>query len=124
MIKDDKEKNILLYANFYGGGGVGIGDFNNDGLQDIYFAGNLVDDKIYLNQGDFRFNDITKASGLITNKLCTGVSVADINQDGKLDIYVCVANPRTLTKKKTNLLYINKGVIDGIPQFEEMADRQ
>ena len=114
--------NALEYDVMFNGAGIGVGDFNADGLQDLFFAGNFVSSKLYLNQGNFRFNDITKASGLITKKLCTGVSVADINQDGKLDIYVCVANPRALTNKKTNLLYINKGVIDGIPQFEEMAE--
>jgi len=71
--------NALEYDVMFNGAGIGVGDFNADGLQDLFFAGNFVSSKLYLNQGDFRFNDITKAAGLITEKLCTGVSVADIN---------------------------------------------
>ena len=56
-IKDDKDKNIFAYANFYGGAGVGVGDFNNDGLQDIFFAGNMVPDKLYFNKGNLTFQD-------------------------------------------------------------------
>ena len=92
-IKDDKEKNILLYANFYGGAGVGIGDFNNDGLEDVYFAGNLVDDKLYLNQGDFKFEDQTEAAGIINDgSWSTGVVVADVNNDGNDDLVAANAN--------------------------------
>ena len=79
-IKDSKEHNILLYSNFYGGAGVGVGDFNNDGLQDLYFAGNLVPDKLYLNQGNLTFKDITRTAGIINDGgWSTGVTVADVN---------------------------------------------
>jgi len=109
-ITEDKEKNILLYANFYGGAGVGVGDFNNDGLQDVFFAGNMVPDKLYLNQGDFKFDDVTKTSG-ITNDggWSTGVTVADINNDGHLDIYVSRELYDNKPDLRTNLLYINNG---------------
>jgi hypothetical protein len=117
-IKDDKEKNILLYANFYGGAGVGIGDFNNDGLEDIYFAGNLVDDKLYLNQGDFEFKDITKTSGIINDgSWSTGVTVADINNDGLLDIYITKELYDHQPEFRKNKLYINQGNA----VFKEMA---
>ena len=88
-IEDKKEHNILLYANYYGGAGVGIADFNNDGLQDIYLAGNLVGDKIYQNRGNLKFLDVTEKSGIFDDgSWSSGVSIADINQDGLLDIYI------------------------------------
>ena len=78
-IKDTKESNILLYANFYGGAGIGVGDFNNDGLQDLYFAGNLVNDKLYFNQGDLKFKDVTENSGIVNDGgWSTGVTIADV----------------------------------------------
>lgn len=109
-ITEDKEKNILLYANYYGGAGVGIGDFNNDGLQDIFFAGNLVPDKLYLNQGDFTFKAITKKAGFIDDGgWSTGVTVADINNDGLQDIYISRELYDDRPKLRKNLLYINQG---------------
>lgn len=117
-IQDDKEKNILLYANFYGGAGVGVGDFNNDGLPDIYFAGNMVDDKLYLNLGDFKFKDVTKSAGIINDQSwSTGVTVADINADGLLDIYVSNELYDYNPQLRKNKLYINQG--NAI--FKEMA---
>ncbi len=118
-IKDTKETNILIYANFYGGGGVGVGDFNNDGLEDVYFAGNKVPDKLYLNQGNLSFSDVTDAAGIKDDGgWSTGVTIADVNNDGYVDIYVS----RELYDKKPewrkNLLYINKG--DGT--FKESAE--
>jgi enediyne biosynthesis protein E4 len=114
--------NILNQANIYNGGGVGIGDFNNDGLMDIYFAGNMVSNKLYLNKGALKFEDITAASGSGgEGRWCTGVSVVDINNDGWPDIYVC-ASFRKDTLRRTNLLYINQGLNkDGIPTFKESA---
>ena len=88
-IKDTKDANILLYSNFYGGAGVGVGDFNNDGLQDIYFAGNMVPDKLYFNQGNLKFRDMTSSAGIHDDGgWSTGVTVADVNNDGYLDIYM------------------------------------
>ncbi|MBN8851981.1 MAG: RNA-binding protein [Sphingobacteriales bacterium 50-39] len=108
--------------NMYNGGGVGIGDFNNDGLLDIYFTGNQVPCKLYLNRGNFKFEDVTdiaKVGG--DNRWCRGVAVVDINNDGLPDLYVCTTilpDP----KRRQNLLYINQGVNkQGIPVFKEMA---
>ena len=117
-IHDDKDKNIFAYANFYGGAGVGVGDFNNDGLQDIFFAGNMVPDKLYLNKGNLTFQDITEQSGIKNlDGWSTGVTVADINNDGLLDIYVSRELYDEHPDWRRNLLYLNKG--DGT--FEEKA---
>lgn len=114
--------NILNQANIYNGGGVGIGDFNKDGLMDVYFAGNMVSNKLYLNQGKLKFEDITdRAQAGGQGHWCTGVSVVDINADGWPDIYVS-ASFSSDPKLRTNLLYINKGLNKaGIPEFEEKA---
>lgn len=121
IVEDDKI-NPLTKLNLYNGGGVGIGDFNNDGLQDIYFVGNTVSNKLYLNKGDMKFEDITAKAGVGgKGGWGRGVAVVDINNDGLADIYVCY----TLlddSVKRTNLLYVNQGVgKDGIPVFKEMA---
>ncbi len=79
----------------YMGGGVGVGDFNKDGLPDLFFAGNQVSSKLYINKGNLHFEDITKKAGLATDTWCTGVSVVDINNDGWPDIYVCVSGIAT-----------------------------
>ena len=114
--------NILNQANIYNGGGVGIGDFNNDGLPDIYFAGNMQSNKLYLNKGQLQFDDITAASQTSGNgHWSTGVSVVDINADGWLDIYVSCSFSSDINLR-TNLLYINEGLTkDGIPHFKESA---
>lgn len=121
-LSENDTVNILNQANIYNGGGVGIGDFNNDGLQDMYFAGNMVSNKLYINKGNLKFDDQTAAAGVGgEGHWCTGVSVVDINADGKLDIYVSASfwkNPQL----RTNLLYINQGLNkEGIPVFKESA---
>ena len=108
QIEDTKEHNILIYSNYYGGAGVGIADFNNDGLQDVFFAGNLVSDVLYLNLGDMKFKDITTSSGIEDNKgWSSGVVIGDVNNDGWPDVYVTRElydnNPEILRNK----LYIN-----------------
>jgi len=122
LIQETDSLNILTVSNIYNGGGVGIGDFNQDGLPDIYFTGNRVANKLYLNKGDFKFEDITAASGADgSGKWCRGVSVVDINNDGWPDIYVS-ATILTDPEKRKNLLYINQGLDkNGIPHFKEMA---
>ena len=115
---DNKENNVFLYANFYGGAGVGVGDFDNDGLDDLFFAGNLVDDKIYKNLGNLKFQDKTPSSGIVNgNSWSTGVTVADVNNDGLLDIYVSCELYDDQPKLRTNKLYINKGNF----KFDELA---
>ncbi len=122
QLTESDSLNILNEANLYNGGGVGIGDFNRDGLMDVYFAGNMVSNKLYLNKGSFKFQDITTAAGVGgEGRWCTGVSVTDINQDGWPDIYVC-ASFRNDARLRTNLLYINQGLDkNGVPVFKESA---
>jgi hypothetical protein len=121
-INETDSINVLDFANVYNGGGVGIGDFNKDGLQDIYFTGNMVSNKLYLNKGDFAFEDITdkaKVNGL--GRWGRGVSVVDINNDGWDDLYIC-ASIKKKAKERENLLYVNQGLNkDGIPSFKEMG---
>ena len=122
QIKDDDELNPLNYEYIYNGGGVGIGDFNNDSLPDIYFSGNRVANKLYINKGNMQFEDVTDAAGVSGNgRWCKGVSVVDINNDGLMDLYVCAA---VLVNDRKNLLYINQGIDKktGIPVFKEEAE--
>ncbi len=121
-IVENDSLNPLDVTNIYNGGGVGIGDFNNDGLPDIYFTGSQVSNKLYLNKGDLKFDDVTdvaKVGG--DGRWCRGVAVVDINNDGWMDIYVCVTMSSD-PKKRQNLLYINQGLNkDGVPVFKEEA---
>lgn len=114
--------NVLTFEYIYNGAGVGVGDVNNDGLSDIFFAGNQVSGALYLNKGDLKFDDITTRAAVQTNLWCTGVAMLDINQDGLLDIYLSTIQPKTDAPQVPNLLYLNKGINqEGIPVFEEVA---
>ena len=122
LITENDTINPLKLVNVYNGAGVGIGDFNNDGLQDIYLVGNQVPNRLYLNKGNMHFVDVTKEAGVGgIGGWGRGVAVVDINNDGLPDIYVC----NTLlsdSAKRRNLLYINQGPDkNGIPHFKEMA---
>lgn len=108
-IENEKDLNIFTYRNFYNGGGVAIGDINNDGLPDIYFTANQGKNKLYLNKGNFKFEDISKAANIEgSNIWSTGVVMVDINNDGFLDIYVCNAGNVKGDNLK-NELFINNG---------------
>lgn len=105
----DQDFNVYTYRNFYNGGGVSIGDINNDGLPDIYFTSNQSKNLLYLNKGDFKFENITEISGVGGNRAwSTGVTMVDINADGFLDIYVCNSGD-VEGDNKQNELFINKG---------------
>lgn len=121
-IVENDSLNPIDVTNIYNGGGVGIGDFNNDGLQDIYFTGNLVSNQLYLNKGNFKFQDVTKEADVDgKGKWCRGVAVVDINNDGWKDLYVC-ASMASNPQKRENLLFVNQGADkNGIPHFKEMA---
>ena len=105
-IPESDSLNILLNNYLYNGGGVGIADFNNDSLPDVFFAGNLVDNQLYLNQGNLKFEDISTTAGIETKgKWISGVNVADINNDGWQDIYLtCTFYKDSLLRE--NVLYI------------------
>ncbi|MDQ2751667.1 MAG: CRTAC1 family protein, partial [Bacteroidota bacterium] len=122
QLTESDSLNILNQANIYNGGGIGIGDFNGDGLMDIYFAGNMVPNKLYLNRGNMKFEDVTNIANVAGDgRWCTGISVVDINADGLPDIYVSCSF-RKDKNQRTNLLYINQGKNkDGIPTFKESA---
>ncbi len=107
----------------YNGGGVALGDFNNDGLPDLYFTASMVANKLYLNKGGLKFTDITTAANTDgTGSWCNAASVVDINNDGWQDIYVCTTIKKDPRQRK-NLLYINQGLNkDSIPTFKEMAE--
>lgn len=114
--------NPVDVVNIYNGGGVGVGDFNNDGLQDVFFTGNMVSSKLYLNKGDFKFEDITDKAGVDgMGRWARGVSIIDINNDGLQDIYIC----NTIYKdslRRQNILYVNQGMDkDGVPRFKDLS---
>ena len=105
IIENDTH-NILNFTNLYTGSGVGIGDFNNDELQDIFFGGNMESSRLYLNNGNLKFEDITAKANVTTDRWITGVSVVDINNDGWEDVYLCVSGNANVEQRK-NLLFIN-----------------
>lgn len=122
LIVETDSFNILIDEYIFNGGGVAVGDFNNDGLPDLYFTGNQVANKLYLNQGKLEFQDVSQEAGVeASDRWSTGVTVVDINGDGLLDIYVCAAMYKDLSKR-ANMLFVNQGLNEnGVPVFEEQA---
>ena len=124
-LKYDAKFNIYTYRNFYNGGGVALGDVNNDGLLDVYFSGNQGPNQLYINKGNFVFEDVTAKAGVVGKRAwSTGVSMADVNGDGWLDIYVCNSG-RVDGDDKENELFINNGDLTFTERGEEygVADR-
>jgi len=119
---ESKELNVMQYEYMYNGGGVGIGDFNGDGFADLYLTANMAENKLYINKGNFKFEDQTNLAQVGGRKgWKTGTSVADVNGDGLLDIYVCYSGLGT-DKERANQLFINKGVNkDLVPKFVDEA---
>lgn len=120
-ITENDSFNILDYEYLYNGGGVAVADFDDDGLQDLFFTGNMVSNKLYHNLGNMKFEDVSRASGTEAQDFwCSGVSIIDINQDGKKDIYIST-NTYKNSKRRTNLLFVNKTKKGGTITFEEQA---
>lgn len=117
QIEENDSFNMVDFFYVYNGGGVAIGDINNDGLPDVYFTGNMVNDKLYLNKGGLKFEDISDSAGITIPGWSTGVTMVDINHDGLLDIYVCRSG-NFETDQRKNLLYINQGNLNFIEQAE------
>ncbi len=107
-IEENDSINVFEYMNIYTGAGVAVGDIDNDGLTDVYFSGNMVSGRLYRNKGNMQFEDITEKSGLLNDRWGTGATMVDINQDGLLDIYVCVSGSAA-EPERANMLYINNG---------------
>lgn len=125
VITESDSVNILTLEYIYNGGAVAIGDFNNDNLQDILFTGNQVSDRLYLNKGRLKFEDVSAQSGinLFANKWRSGAALADVNNDGLLDIYLCATISKD-SATRANLLLINQGISpQGYPVFKDMASR-
>ncbi|AWV98276.1 VCBS repeat-containing protein [Arcticibacterium luteifluviistationis] len=120
-ITETNERNVFSFEYLYNGGGVALADFNNDGLVDVYFTGNQVGNKLYLNKGgeSISFEDVTEKSDVAAiDKWCSGASAVDINNDGFMDIYVSA----TVNESRTNVLYINQGLDEsGTPIFKDLA---
>ncbi|WP_290712375.1 VCBS repeat-containing protein [Flavihumibacter sp. CACIAM 22H1] len=121
-ITETDSLHVFRYEYLYNGAGVGVGDFNRDGLEDLFFSGNLVQNKLFLNKGALRFEDITGTAGVQGNGTwSTGVTVADVNGDGWLDIYVCHSGKYADSLQLRNELFINEGAKNGKPTFRERA---
>jgi len=116
-IMDDSLFNEATYRNIYNGGGVAIGDLNNDGLPEVFMVANQGENKLFLNKGNFKFEDITDKTGIFKNqKWSTGVTMADVNADGLLDIYIC-ASGTIIGDIRKSVLFINQGGL----KFKENA---
>ncbi|MEM9819462.1 MAG: VCBS repeat-containing protein [Bacteroidota bacterium] len=109
--------NMYSFMNIYTGGGLALGDVNNDGLEDVFFSGNRVSSRLYLNKGNLQFEDITEKAGLLTDRWCAGASMVDINQDGWMDLYISVSGNSSEEQQK-NLLFINQGDLTFLEQAE------
>ena len=107
-IEENEQDNVYEYINIYTGAGVAAGDINNDGLTDLYFSGNQVPGRLYLNKGNLQFEDISASAGILNDRWGTGATMVDINHDGWLDLYVCVSGSGS-DAERANLLYINQG---------------
>ncbi|MCF6224028.1 MAG: VCBS repeat-containing protein [Flavobacteriaceae bacterium] len=121
-LTENDSLNFFTYGYIYMGGGVAAGDVNDDGLVDLYFTGNMVQNSLYINKGNLKFEEISTIAGVEGNEnWMTGVTMVDVNNDGKLDIYICVSG---LFGNKKNILYINQGNDEkGIPNFKEQAEK-
>ena len=122
-LRETQEMNVFTYRNFYNGGGVGIGDLTGDSLPEVVLTANQGGTRLYRNEGAFRFRDVTRASGVTSakNAWTTGVTLADVDGDGRLDIYICRAGEGE-PSQRGNELWINQGVDgEGAPTFREMA---
>tara|TARA_R110000868_G_scaffold222048_4_gene473930 strand:+ start:36813 stop:40367 length:3555 start_codon:yes stop_codon:yes gene_type:complete len=117
LIEENDVFNMVDFFYVYNGGGVSIGDINNDGLLDIYFTGNMVNDRLYLNKGGLKFEDISDSAGITIPGWSTGVTMVDINHDGLLDVYVCRSGNFDSDQRK-NLLYINQGNLKFLERAE------
>jgi len=120
-INESWQRNTMTFDYFYNGAGVALGDINNDGLTDIFFSGNDVTNKLYLNQGNMQFEDITLNALQSSVKWATGASMIDINNDGYLDIYVCNGGPNAEAALRTNDFYINNGDMTFTNKAEQMG---
>ena len=121
MLMENDTLNALKFEYLYNGAGLGVADFNNDGLTDIFFAGNINSSALYLNKGNLTFEDVSDAAGVKTNLWCTGVAIVDINQDGLSDVYVSTAHPNK-DKRAPNIFFVNQGLNEkGVPQFKDLA---
>ena len=119
-VVETESLHVILYEYLYNGAGVAVGDLNNDGLPDLYFSGNTAENRLYLNQGNFVFEDVTATAGVAGKTgWKTGVSMADVNGDGWLDLYVCYSGPGDLDR--ANQLFINNATDDPHPTFSEQA---
>lgn len=120
-VVENDSVNMIDYSYLYNGGGVAAADLNNDGLPELFFTANQTTSRLYINRGGMKFDDITEQAGVQTDGWCTGVTFADINADGLLDIYICRSGNTSAGFRK-NLLYINQGIDNtGIPHFIEKA---